>query len=46
VTQKIPQDLSELVSTGFVPSLPSPPPGKRFAVLLHPLGYQVALLNQ
>ena len=42
----IPKDLNELVASGFVRSLPNPPPGQKFAIVLHPLGYQVILINQ
>ena len=42
----IPKDVNELVTSGFVRSLPSPPPGQKFAIVLHPLGYQVILINQ
>lgn len=44
-TRKVPKDLNELVSSGFISALPSPPPGKRFAILMHPLGYQVVLID-
>ena len=42
----IPKDVNELVTSGFVSSLPSPPPGQKFAIVLHPLGYRVILINQ
>jgi hypothetical protein len=42
----IPKDVNDLVTSGFVRSLPTPPPGQRFAIVLHPLGYQVILVNQ
>jgi hypothetical protein len=45
-TRKVPKDLNELVSSGFVSAIPSPPPGKRFMILMHPLGYQVVLVNK
>lgn len=42
----IPKDLDELVTSGFVRSLPTPPPGKKFVIMRYPLGYQVILVNQ
>ncbi len=42
----VPKDLNELVTSGFVRSLPSPPPGKKFVITIHPLGYQVILVDQ
>ncbi len=48
VTQKkvIPKDVNELVASGFIHRLPNPPPGQKFASVLHPLGYQVILVNR
>ena len=45
-TKKIPKELNELVSSGFVQALPEAPAGKVFSIVQHPLGYQVVLLNQ
>ena len=42
----IPTDLNELTRSGLARSLPVPPPGKKFVVLRHPLGYQVILADQ
>ncbi len=42
----IPTDLNELVRSGLARSLPVPPPGKKFVILRHPLGYQVILADQ
>ncbi len=41
----IPSDLSELVRAGYISRLPDAPPGKRFGIQLHPLGYSVVLLD-
>ena len=30
--QRVPQNLGEVVSAGYVPSMPSPPTGKKFAI--------------
>jgi len=46
VKKVVPRDVQELVSSGFVPSLPSPPAGKKYVILLHPLGYSVVLADQ
>jgi hypothetical protein len=44
-TKTVPKNVQELVTSGFVRSLPSPPPGKAFAIRLHPFGYQVVLVD-
>ncbi|MCL5098082.1 MAG: hypothetical protein M1608_11265 [Candidatus Omnitrophica bacterium] len=41
-----PKDLNEMVTSGFVSSLPKPPPGKRFAIYRGPMMYEVILVNQ
>lgn len=43
VTKVIPNDMDELVRSGFVRRLPSPPAGKKFVIVRHPLGYTVEL---
>lgn len=42
----IPTDLTELVRSGMTRSLPVPPPGKKFVILHHALGYQVVLADK
>ena len=42
----IPRDLNALVTDRFLSSLPKPPPGRRFAIQLNPLGYQVVLVDE
>jgi hypothetical protein len=42
----IPNDLNDLVTSGFARSLPIPPQGRRFVIVRHPLGYQVILADQ
>ena len=42
----IPADLNELTRSGLVRSLPVPPPGQKFVILHHPMGYQVVLADQ
>ena len=42
----IPKDINELVTSGFVPSLPAAPTGKKFAIQLLPMGYTVVLENE
>jgi hypothetical protein len=39
----VPQDISELVTSGFTTNLPAPPPGKRLVIVKNPFGYQVVL---
>lgn len=41
----VPRDLNELVTSGYVARLPTPPAGKKFAIALHPLGYSVVLVD-
>jgi hypothetical protein len=43
---KIPADLNELVASGFLASLPEPPPGKRFGINRGPMKYEVVLIDQ
>ena len=43
---KIPADLNELVTSGFLPRLPELPPGKRFAIERGPMRYGVVLIDQ
>ena len=40
------KDINELVTSGFVPSLPTAPPGKKFAIQLLPINYTVVLENE
>ncbi len=42
----IPKDINELVTSGFVPSLPTAPPGKKFAIQLLPMGYTVIVVDE
>ena len=42
----IPRDLNALVTDRFLSSLPKPPPGRRFAIQLNPLGYHVVLVDE
>ncbi len=42
----IPKDINELITSGFVPSLPTAPPGKKFAIQLLPMGYTVILVDE
>jgi hypothetical protein len=44
-TKAIPKSVDELVSRGFVRALPSPPPGKAYAIQMQPFGYQVVLVD-
>jgi hypothetical protein len=44
-TKVVPRDLNELVRSGFVSGLPTAPPGRRFMIVLHPLGYSVVLVD-
>ncbi|MGA2659780.1 MAG: hypothetical protein ABSH34_19940 [Verrucomicrobiota bacterium] len=44
--KSIPADLNDLVESGFLPSLPEPPPGQRFAVKHGAMRYEVVLVNQ
>ena len=42
----VPRDLNELVTSGYVARLPTPPAGKKFAIALHPMGYSVVLVDE
>jgi predicted small lipoprotein YifL len=42
----IPTDLADLVRSGMASNLPVPPPGKKWVILHHPLGYQVVLADE
>lgn len=42
--ERAPKDLNELVSTGYLKALPTPPPGKKFAY--EPTKLAVTLVNQ
>ena len=44
--EHIPKDINELVTSGFVPSLPAPPSGKQFLIVLNPFGYEVILADR
>ena len=43
---KIPADLNELVTSGFLPRLPEPPPDQRFAIQRGAMRYEVVLINR
>lgn len=42
----IPKDINELVTSGYAPSLPAAPPGKRYVIRLLPMGYTVDLADE
>lgn len=44
--KQIPMNMNELVTSGFVSSLPPPPAGKKFIVTRQPFGYEVKLMDQ
>jgi hypothetical protein len=43
--KQVPKDINELVTSGFTPNLPTPPPGKRLLIVKNPFGYQVVLAD-
>ncbi len=44
--KQVPRDMNELVTSGFVSNLPSPPPGKKLRIVLNPFGYEVVVADQ
>jgi hypothetical protein len=42
----VPRDLNEVVASGMLSSVPAAPPGKRYIVILHPLGYRVEMVDE
>jgi len=44
--KQIPMDMNDLVTSGFVSSLPPPPAGKTFVITVQPFGYEVKLMDQ
>jgi len=44
--KQIPKDLNELVTSGFVTNLPTPPAGKQFFIALSAFGYEVKLTDR
>lgn len=42
--RRVPANLNELVTAGYIASLPSPPPGKKFAI--NPKRMEVVLVNE
>lgn len=43
---KVPTDVNEMVTRGFVPSLPAPPPGKRWAIERGAMDYRVIVVDK
>lgn len=43
---KMPMDVNEMVTNGFVPSLPAPPPGKRWAIERGAMDYRVIVTDK
>lgn len=42
----IPKTMDELVTSGYLPSLPAAPPGTKFVIQLQPMGYRVVLESE
>lgn len=42
---KVPAQVNEMVTSGFVPSLPAPPPGKRWVIERGAMDYRVIMVD-